>query len=222
MATLAGAKPEVTMDSGNASHEQASFGKRHHDPEAFDADLEWLLVAGDSAMGERGSLGGVIAQLEHGGPFTGVPSTDLYSDQQVGFGHTVIGLVERHRWLSGAWVKLPRLTQGRLAMCYQAPRAEHRGDSLTGSRSGAEAQLGRYAALAFHLTDEPGELLQACREPQKGKHGRTIGRALRKAKEAAVAAHAEWTVAKGDAGRPRTKRERVVTARAFVPGSDPT
>src|SRR5512146_1486337 len=94
------------MVSENDPNEQASFGKRHHDPEAFDSDLEWLLIAGDSAMGERGSLGGVIAQLEHGGPFTGVPSTDLYSDQQVGFGKTVVGLVERHRWLTKAWRSL--------------------------------------------------------------------------------------------------------------------
>jgi hypothetical protein len=197
----------------NATPERVSVGARRHDSEAFDDDLEWLIVAGDSALGERGSMGGVIAQLEHGGPFTGVPNTDLYSDQQVGFGHTVVGLVERHRWLTAAWGSLPASSRGRLTLCYQAPRAEHRGDEVTGSRSGAEAQLGRYAALAFHLTEEPGALLDACRQPQKGKNGRTISRELRKARDAAVADHRLWAAAKAAAGKPRRKADR----RAVLP-----
>lgn len=210
------------MSSQNAT-EQASVTRRHHDPEAFDADLEWLLIAGDSAMGERGSLGGVIAQLEHGGPFTGVPSTDLYSDQQVGFGKTVIGLVERHRWLMTSWRSLGVRTRAVLTLCYQAPRAEHRSDGTMGGRSGTEAQLGRYAALTLMLTEVPGELLRACHEPQKGKHGRVIARELRKAREVAVAAHAEWTAAKGGSGKPRTRSERRKVLPAFEPsGSDPT
>lgn len=171
-------------------------------------------------MGERGSLGGVIAQLEHGGPFTGVPSTDLYTDQQVGFGKTVVGLVERHRWLTGAWRTLGVRTRAILALCYQAPRAEHRSDGTMGSRSGTDAQLGRYAALALMLTDEPGGLLQACHEPQKGKHGRVIARELRKAKEAAVAAHGEWTAAKGGSVKPRKPSERRKVMPAFEPGGD--
>lgn len=209
------------MDQSSNATEPVSVARRHQDPEAFCSDLEWLLVAGDSAMSERGSMGGVIAQLERGCPATGTPNTDLYSDQQVGFGNTVVGLVERHRWLDGAWKTLPIEIRGELRSCYQAPIAEHRGDEVTGSRSGAEAQLGRYAALAFKLTDEPGELLQACRQPQKGKNGRTINRALRKARDAAVAAHALWRAARDGAAKPRTKRERRAVMKAFVPGSDP-
>ncbi len=205
------------MTIQNATPEQVSVGARRHDAEAFDEDLEWLIVAGDSALGERGSMGGVIAQLEHGGPFTGVPNTDLYSDQQVGFGHTVIGLVERHRWLTAAWVSLPVSSRGLLTLCYQAPRAEHRGDEVTGARSGAEAQLGRYAALAFHLTEEPGVLLDACRQPQKGKNSRTIARELRKARDAAVAEHKLWAAAKATAGKPRRKAERRAVLPAHVP-----
>jgi hypothetical protein len=192
--------------------------RKHHDPEAFCPDLEWLLIAGDSAMGERGSLGGVIAQLEHGGPFTGVPSTDLYSDQQVGFGKTVVGLVERHRWLMLSWNSLGVRTRAILTLCYQAPHAEHRSDGTMGSRSGTDAQLGRYAALALMLTDEPGALLQACHEPQKGKHNRVIARELRRAKEQAVSAHEEWKVAKGASGKPRMPSERRKVMPEFVPG----
>jgi hypothetical protein len=205
------------MDQSSNATEQASGARRHQDPEAFCSDLEWLLIAGDSALGERGNLGGVIAQLERGGPSTGVPSTDLYSDQQVGWGKTVDGLVERHRWLAGAWGGLSRETRGTLASCYHALPAELRGDAISGSRSGAEAQLGRYAVLAFQLTDSPGELLEACRQPGKGKNGRTIARALRKARDAAVAAHALWRAAKDEARHPRSRGER----RAVLPAFDP-
>jgi hypothetical protein len=205
------------MDQGNSSNGQALFGKRHNDSEAFDDDLEWLIVAGDSALGERGSMGGVIAQLEHGGPFTGVPNTDLYTDQQVGFGHTVVGLVEKHRWLSTAWRALPHDARGRLPFCYRALPAALRGDQVTGSRSGAEAQLGRYAALAFQLTDEPAALLEACRQPQQGKHGRVIARELRKAREVAIADHRLWSAAKAAAGGPRRKADRRSVLPAHVP-----
>src|SRR5688572_24475516 len=160
---------ENATDSGLAP---GSATRRHHDPEAYCEQLEWLLVSGDAATGARGTMGGVVARLEHGGQFTGVPETDIYSDQQIGWGKTVVGLVEKRRWLMGAWFSLPADSQGRLALCYNAPRAEHRSDEVTHHHSGLAAQLGRYAALAFHLTDEPGSLLEACRQPTKGKNGR--------------------------------------------------
>lgn len=210
------------MDQSSNVPEPASVTRRHQDPEAFCPDLEWLLVAGDSAMSERGSMGGVIAQLERGCPATGTPNTDLYSDQQIGWGKTIDGLVERHRWLNGAWLTLAIETRGKLRCCYQAPIAEHRSDEVTHHYSGAVAQLGRYAALAFLLTDEPGELFEACKQPRKGKNGRTIARALRKARDAAIAAHGLWRAAKGEAGKPRTRGERRTVQKPFVPGSDPT
>jgi len=205
--------PNAT-DSGQVP---GSASRRHHDPEAFDDDLEWLLVAGDSAMGAKGTMGGVVAVLEHGGQISGIPNTDIYSDQQVGFGKTVLGLVEKHRWLIGAWRTLPLEARGVLALCYHAPRAEHRADEVTGNRSGAEAQLGRYAALAFHLTDEPGQLLEACRQPSKGKNGRTITRATKAARDAAIGAHRLWTAAKGGATKPRKPRERRAVLAVHVP-----
>lgn len=191
--------------------------RRHHDPEAYCEQLEWLLVSGDAATGARGTMGGVVARLEHGGQFTGVPETDIYSDQQIGWGKTVVGLVEKRRWLMGAWFSLPADSQGRLALCYNAPRAEHRSDEVTHHHSGLAAQLGRYAALAFHLTGEPGSLLEACRQPTKGKNGRTIARALKAAREAAVSDHRLWSVAMGVATKPRKSRERRAVLPAHVP-----
>ncbi len=195
----------------------ADTNPRKHDPEAFDDDLEWLLVAGDASMGERGSLGGVIAQLEHGGPFTGVPNTDLYTDQQIGWTHTTIGSVEKHRWLSTAWSALPEDERRDLALCYHAPRAEHRSDEETGYHVGADAQLGRYAALAIHQTDDVKGLLEACLQPTKGKNGRIIARALRIARDRAVACHKTWAAAKAEAQKPRKQPERRALLAPHVP-----
>jgi hypothetical protein len=205
---------QSATDSGLAP---GSATRRHHDPEAYCEQLEWLLVSGDAATGARGTMGGVVAQLEHGGPFTGVPETDIYSDQQIGWGKTLVGLVERRRWLMGAWFSLPVDSQGRLALCYTAPRAELRSDEVTHHHSGLAAQLGRYAALAFHLTEEPGTLLEACRQPTKGKNGRTIARALKAAREAAIVDHGLWAVAMGGATKPRKSRERRAILPAHVP-----
>jgi len=66
-------------------------------PKDFDQDLAWLLTCGGSAMGERGTLGGIVAALEHGGHLGGVPNTDLYTDQQIGWGKSVYGDVEKLR-----------------------------------------------------------------------------------------------------------------------------
>lgn len=208
------------MEKPNAQAELDSTRAKRQEPEAFDSDLEWLLTAGDSALGARGTLGGVIAQLEHGGPFTGVPETDLYSDQQLGLGKTTIGLVEKHRWLSAAWFTLTIECRNRLCLCYQAPRAFHRGDALTGSRSGTDAQLGRYAALALVLCDSPQALQDACLQPQKGKHSRVIARAVKKARDSAIADHQAWAKAKQEAGSPRKRSERVATIAAVGRGDE--
>jgi hypothetical protein len=60
------------------------------------------------ALGEKGTLGGIIAQLERGGAGGGMPNTDPYKDAQVGWGRNgeTIGLVEAHRWLNTAWLAL--------------------------------------------------------------------------------------------------------------------
>jgi hypothetical protein len=192
--------------------------RKRKDQEAFCPDLEWFLVAGDAAMGARGTLGGVVAQLEHGGPFTGVPNLDLYSDAQVGWGKTTIGLVERHRWLALAWFSLAETTRNRLCLRYQAARSKYRGDQLTGARSGIEAQLGEFGALAIATVENPAQLLEACFQPQKGKHSRVIARAVKQAREASVADHSEWTTAKIAARAPRSRLERVVIGKKFEHG----
>jgi hypothetical protein len=210
------------MNQSNAT-EQASVARRRNDPEAHCALLEWFLVAGDAAMGERGTLAGTISVLEHGGQTGGMPSGDLYSDQQIGFGPTIpVGLVERHRWLTSAWNTLGRQTQGTLGLCYQAPRANLRSDEASGFRSGTEAQLGRYAALAFWLTPKPAKLLEACQDPKKGGHGRVIGHALKVARDAAIAAHATWRVALESSGKPRRGPERGAYLPTHEPGADAT
>lgn len=210
-----------------------------------DPDLAWWFTAGGSAMGERGTLAGVVSVLELGGGKNGgVPNTDLYTDQQVGLGRTVVGLVERHRWLSASWNLLSRETQQKLVPCYLAPRAQFRTDQGFGARdhcprvediqrgntvepsrgrhretrTGVEAQLGELATLCFQLVESPAQLLQACQQPSKGKNGRTIRRALRQAREAAREAHGEWFKAKALAREPRHWTER----KAILPPHDPS
>jgi hypothetical protein len=212
------------------------------DHEAYCALLEWYLIDGDAVMGARGTLGGVIAQLEHGGPFTGVPETDLYNDAQVGW-TAGGGLVEKHRWLSAAWFSLPPERQGRLVSCYRAPPAEFRSDEGFGAREtcpqvediernrtiepslptafhhrrGTESRLGRYAGLAFHLCEDAGALLVACQDPNKAKASRVINRALKAAREAAIEDHKLWAVARDVAAPPRTRRQRVATLPKYTP-----
>ncbi len=211
--------------------------------EHYDADAEWLVLGGDSAMGARGTLAGTIAQLEHGGPFTGVPNTDLYSDQQVGWGKTVVGLVERHRWLTAARELCSRECWVDIVLRYTAPPANLRSDEGFGARDacpsveeieklgtietqkptafhtrrGTEAQLGVFAPLALRHCADPGKLMLACLDPQKGKHGRVIAAALKKAHEVSAARHNEWRAAKELASKPRRDRER----RAILPAHTP-
>lgn len=211
--------------------------------EHFDSDLEWFRLMGDSAMGERGTLAGTIAQLEHGGPFTGVPSSDLYDDQQLGWGKTVVGLVEKHRWLTDAWALCSRECRVDLDLRYTAPPANLRSDEGFGARDtcptveditklgahetgkptffhirrGTEAQLGEFAALAFRHCENPAKLMLACLDPQKGKHSRVIGAAVKKAKEVSSARHREWREAKEQASGPRKTSQR----RSLLPKFDP-
>jgi hypothetical protein len=230
-ATDAGLVPAAGSDTGD---EKTQERRRRGEPEAFDRDLEWLLLVGESAMGERGTLGGTIAVLEHGGQFTGVPNTDLYSDQQIGWHRHTLGHVEKHRWLTAAWRLLKPDTQVRLLWCYRAPAAAHRSDEGFGARdkcprvedidnnreiepqkpngfhhaARTEAQLGRFAGLAFQLCDDPAALQRACHDPNRGKNGRVIRTALKVAKAAAILDHAEWAGAKAKVNPPRSDFER--------------
>ena len=167
----------------------------------FDEDLAWFLTCCDAATGKRGTLGGIVSALEHGGHPGGVPNTDLYTEQQIGWGKFVYGEVEKHRWLERAWHALPEATRNVLTARYTAPRARFRGDEGYGARDryvegsdhsvttgrGTRAGtllLGDLAGLAFALTDKPEQLFLACVEPSPLKLDKagnaTINRELEK------------------------------------------
>ncbi len=170
-------------------------------PKDFDEDLAWFLTCGDAAMGKRGTLGGIVSALEHGGHPGGVPNTDLYNEQQLGWGKFMYGEVERHRWLERAWGALSETTRDVLMARYTAPRARFRGDEGYGARDryvegsdhsvttgrGTRAGtllLGDLAGLAFAMTDKPEQLFLACIEPSPLKLDKlgnaTINRELEK------------------------------------------
>lgn len=214
--------------------------------DTFDPDLEEWLICGGATMGERGTLAGTIAQLQLGGPVGGVPSTDLYSDSQLGWGKTVVGLVERHRWLAEAWFALEPQVQADLLLCYAAPPARFRTDQGFGAkdncpsveditkhgalepqrgthasvRTGVEAQFGRLASLAFAVTDNPAKLLMACQDARKGGNSKVIARDRKKALQRAQEAHTAWFESKHGATPPRRTAERRAVLPAVVGGDE--
>lgn len=109
--------------------------------EPLDIDLQWLLHDGDSVMGARGTLAGVISQIERGS-VGGTGNLDEagcyshpYTDLHLALGSTAgIGAVERHRWLSAAWRQLSPEMQMVLVIRHSAPRAECRSDSGYGAK----------------------------------------------------------------------------------------
>jgi hypothetical protein len=168
-----------------AGKSESFGGHRIDDGKKFrvDPDLEWLVLEGGAAMGERGTLAGVVSVLElGGGDHGGVPNTDLYSDKQIGWGSTVVGHVERHRWLSTAWEALDREDRAILLSCCMPPPAAMRDDEGFGARdacppveaiqrgttephagrhkavhTGVTATLGNLASTAFLLITGPEE-----------------------------------------------------------------
>lgn len=217
-------------------------GRRRKTTAGLDADLEWFLVCGSAALRERGTTGAVISVLELGGPNRGgVPNSDLYNDQQVGFGRHTVGDVERVRWLMSAWNRLDVDVQRVLIAYHLAPRAEFRGDQGFGARdrcppcdddanlgtvkepqrgshvavhTGIEAQLGEFASLAFWLAKDPARLAAACKEPSRKDGKAIVARALREAKVLMAEAQRAWLVAK--TGKPRLRRERVAIGARHV------
>jgi hypothetical protein len=187
----------------------------------YDPQLEWLILSGDAALGARGTLAGVVSQIERGS-VGGTGNLDgggcykhPYTDLQIGQGTDGIGEVELHRHLSAAWALLRPATRARLSRRYSAPRAEYRSDHGFGAkdryvegsdgrsgqhsptRTGTTDPLGEYAGLAFELCDNPGLLLIACVEPSpvKNKKINKAEQARRAAvvKEALRRAHAADT-----------------------------
>jgi len=162
--------------------------------------LEWLLLCGDAAMGARGTLAGVVSQIERGS-VGGTSNLDEagtfkhgYTDQQLGTGILGIGEVELHRHLMAAWRLVPAAVQNTLCKRYSAPRAQYRADqgfgakdryvegsdgrvgqhdpTRTGSNANTNEGLGVYAALAFELCDDAVQLFVACVEPAPVRKGK--------------------------------------------------
>lgn len=100
----------------------------------IDEDLAWFLECGGVALGERGTMAGIVNALELGGHAGGVPKTDLYDDAQIGWGRHMYGEVERHRWLLTAWNALTPKTQRILLARYSPPPANFRSDQGYGAR----------------------------------------------------------------------------------------
>lgn len=173
-------------------------------PTDSDFDLEWFLLQGAVAMRERGTIAGVINQLECGGPSEGgnLDATGAYvhpfTDQQLGTGRCIMGDIERHRWLSAAWFGCSEQTRKLLQLRHTAPRAASRSDSGYGARdrwvegsdhregadgltrTGTDSHLGVLAGLAIQLAPEPDKLLVACFQPEplhrSGKRVGTVNR----------------------------------------------
>lgn len=136
---------------------------KRHARNGLDPDLVSFLECGGYWLGEKGTLGGIIARLERGGVGGGVPNTDPYKDAQVGWGRTgeFIGQVEKHRWLSTAWFALTPASQRVLLARVAPPPAEFRSDEGYGARD-------KYVEDAHPVGPRPMQAI--------GKRGRPIKR----------------------------------------------
>lgn len=223
----------------------------------YDKDLEWLILSGDSAMGERGTTGAVVGQIERGS-VGGSGNLDEggcyrhpYTDEQLGAGEKAIGEVELHRHLSAAWGLVKAETRRRLLLRYTAPHAEYRADQGFGAKDkyveGSDARTGqhaptrtglnpddeawRYAALALSLTDKPGQLLLAYRDPEpnhmkkglvvvnrtlQGQRARLRSTAIKLARKVSAADHAEWFAARARVAGMRSFETRIGRKRSQV------
>lgn len=121
--------------------EQKQTALRRVTAEPLDEDLRWLLLCGDSTMGARGTLAGVISQIERGsaGGTGNLDESGAYShpftDQQLALGSkTGIGDIERHRWLTAAWRMVQPWGQSVLIRRHHAAPAAFRSDSGFGAR----------------------------------------------------------------------------------------
>lgn len=209
-------KPEA--DAPATQTQKPERAPRERRGGAYDDQLAWLIQCGDASLGARGTLAGVISQIERGS-VGGTGNLDAsgsythpYTDLQLGLGLSGIGDVERHRHLSAAWALLPAATRARLTKRYSAPRAAYRADQGYGARdryvegsdgrtgqhqatrTGTHLALGEYAGLAFEVCENPALLFIACVEPspvRKGKINQSEqARRAKVVREALARAHA--------------------------------
>jgi hypothetical protein len=170
------------------------------DPELFNRDVHWLLNVADSALGSRSNHGTVVSILEHGGFPTGVPNTDLYSGQQIGW-CPGDGDVERWRKLIGVWNRTARETRFWLTAHYAGMRNDLP-DAVWARVSGA---LGDFAMAAMWVYEdkERVRLISACMDESRAGRSEIIASAVRKAEKKVREAHRGWArVADGPASEP--------------------
>jgi len=201
--------PKIELVSPPAAEAPKESRPRRAREGGYDPQLEWLIRFADADLGARGTLAGVVSQIERGS-VGGTGNLDEngcfkhpYTDLQLGQGVSGIGDVEKHRHLMAAWRQVPAHIQNRLCLRYSAPRAQYRADEGFGAKDkyvqGSDARVGQhqptrtgvydmlkeYAGLAFELCADPALLFLACIEPRPVRKGK-INQAETKRRSAAV------------------------------------
>lgn len=167
---------------------------KHQVAAELDRDIEWFVHRMASALGERGTLAAVINIAKQGSVgISGVPNTDIYTDEQLGWGETpdgerrrFLGDVERARRLQKVWRRLSPETHNRLFARY-----------ATSSEwpPGVQAWFGPLAGLALYLAPDPTKVLKACANASEDTAKAIIEGALRRAQKGNQRAHEEWRIA---------------------------
>ena len=160
------------------------------------ADLDWFLEASEAALGLHGTMSACTGQLELGGRPTGLPNTDRYGDEHLGWGNHLEGNVERHRRLTGRWNRLEEKHQRTLAAYYATPQVVASTDEgdVRGLPRPLLAALGALAGVAVLTCPVPklSALLRAAEDRFKPTNRDLLALAEQRAKRAIYAAHDSW------------------------------
>ena len=85
------------MQGGQTSDSEKSKRRYGRNRELYCEDLAWYAQASDAAFGIRSGQGAVVSRLDRNGASVGLPETDIYGDDVIGWGNCVVGAVERVR-----------------------------------------------------------------------------------------------------------------------------
>jgi len=169
---------------------------KQSDRELWNPAIHWWLHFAAAELGMKGTLGGTISALEHGGA-SGIPNTDPYSDYQAGWCAGDSPAAKWRRW-SPVWFLVSRDGQGVL-MAHYAPR----NDLPPIQRARLDGELGMLASAALHVlrSDHVGRLLAACLDKDYEGRAGIIQSARRKTEIGVRAAHREWDAAAAERSR---------------------
>lgn len=130
-----------------------------------DPDLEWYLIDGPVVMRERGTIAGVLNQLECGGRIEGgnLDAAGSYihpfTDLQLGTGKCLTGEIEKFRWLDRAWGACSQASRNLLRLRHTSPPAAARSDTGYGAKDrwvkGSDHREGQHGN---HRTGTDGQL----------------------------------------------------------------